>query len=198
MFLIFLTLFNIDLLLKIFMVRCFIGIFLPKELRDKVVRMQNELKKLPIDCKFVEESNLHISLSFLGEVTENEISGIEEKMKEMSSMYKQFDVFIKGLKLIPNEKFIRVIAFDTKDKSGQLFSISKMIEKEIGGDVKPPHLTLCRVKNIKDKSLLLGKTESLKDTEIGSFTATGISLIKSELQRQGPVYSVISEAGFSG
>lgn len=180
------------------MVRCFIGIFLPETLKSKVITIQEELKKLPLDCKLVEENNLHISLSFLGEKSEDEISNIQEKMKEIGSMYKPFQVDVKRLKLIPTQKYIRVIAFDARDGAGKLFSISKLIEKEIGGDAKPPHLTLCRVKKITDKQLFLDGIESLMNAEIGSFTASGISLIKSELRRQGPIYSVVSESTFSG
>lgn len=179
------------------MVRCFIGMFLPENLRGRVISIQNKLKELPMDCKFVEEKNLHICLSFLGEIGENRVSEIEGKMKEISSMYKQFEVSVKGLKLIPNEKFVRVIVFDSRDREGKLFSIGKLIEKEIGGDAKPPHLTLCRVRKINDKQLFLDKIRDLSNAEIGNFTAAGISLIKSELRRQGPVYSIVSESAFS-
>jgi len=88
------------------------------------------------------------------------------------------------VKFIPNDKFIRVIAIDVVG----LDDLSKFIEKEVGGDVKPPHLTLFRVKNIKDKKALL----ELEKIEINEkIFVDKICLMKSTLTPKGPIYEII-------
>lgn len=172
------------------MVRCFIGIFVPEDLKEKISNIQKSIKKLDIVCKFVEMENLHICLSFLGEVDNSEIQKISDKLDGICSRYKKFDVNISGLKMIPSENYIRVLALDVSNEI--LTTISKNVKNEIGGDVKPPHLTLCRVKSIKNREKFKQAINEI-NFDVGSFTLNSIQLIKSELKRTGPVYTSLHE-----
>ena len=58
------------------MVRCFIGIIIPEDRKNYIERIKKELVSMPIKCKFVESDNLHICISFLGEVEEKRIETI--------------------------------------------------------------------------------------------------------------------------
>jgi 2'-5' RNA ligase len=176
------------------MVRCFIGILTPEELNENIEKVIEEVKKLPLKCKFVEKRNFHVCLSFLGEVKEEEIESIRKNLDSIALGFKPFDVFIKGIKLIPSEKFLRVIALDVMDESRRIETLRKEIVRIIGGDSKPPHITLCRVKNIEKKGFALKKLEEMKNIEIGKMKIEKIQLIKSELSREGPFYSVIHES----
>lgn len=176
------------------MVRLFVGIFVPENLKQKIVSLQKEIGKLPINCKFVEPENLHISLSFLGEVEEENVKTISEKLEEVSKTYGKFEVDVSELSLIPNKNYVRVIALETK--SEMLQQISRHMEKEIGGDVKPPHLTLCRVKSISDKNIFYQKISDL-DSSLGKFVVDSVDLIKSELGTSGPVYTSLHKSFFN-
>ena len=171
------------------MVRCFIGIFLPDPLKPKAFEMQNFIKTPDIDCKLVELENLHTTLSFLGEVAE--IQTIKDKLDGICSNFKKFDISIAGMKFIPSKKYIRVIALDVNDGLGILSQISGEIKLNIGGDVKPPHLTLCRVKTINNEAV--SKLLNI-DSYCGEFQVTSIQLIESKLSRSGPVYSILHES----
>jgi 2'-5' RNA ligase len=173
------------------MVRCFIGIFIPSELRSKIVFIQEQLKKTPIRAKMVEPENLHICLSFLGEIKESEIKGISNSLDFICKRYEKFKVKISGIKFIPSENYIRVLALDVKN--GILETIRKNIVNEIGGDSKPPHVTLCRVKGIEDKLNTIRKIKEI-NYEIGDFIVKEISLIKSVIRRAGPVYTVLHQS----
>lgn len=175
------------------MVRCFIGILLPESLREDVVKIQKEIEKLPIKCKLVEPENLHLCFSFLGEIPEVQIKMICNVLDSICKNYKSFTVKINGVKLIPNEKFIRVIALDVH---GDIASrkLVEEITKEIGGDSKPLHLTLGRVKNVENKNVFLERIKEFKKMEIGVLTISKVQLIKSQLQKTGPVYSVLHES----
>jgi RNA 2',3'-cyclic 3'-phosphodiesterase len=177
------------------MVRIFVGIFLPDNLKSSVVETQKRIEKLPIECKLVEEKNLHVSLDFIGDVEENELEEIKNKISDLAKSFKPFQVEIGDLKLIPSERFVRVIAFGIN--SIELSSLGEEIQKKIGGDAKPPHLTLCRVKKVLSKNELLDDFSIIEKEKIGSFKVSSIQLIKSELRREGPVYSVVSDFSFA-
>jgi 2'-5' RNA ligase len=176
------------------MARCFIGIMAPEGVKNKIISIQNSLRRLPIACKMVERENLHLCLSFLGEVEENEINDICRKLDEISQRYKQFDVNVSEIKFIPKEGYIRVLALGCSNIL--LETMSKNIKNEIGGDAKPPHITLCRVKSIEEEQKTIEDIKKI-DSDIGKFTVSSIQLIKSELQKTGPIYSVIHESKLS-
>lgn len=174
------------------MVRCFIGYLLPEDKKEYIEEIKEEIKNLPMKCKFVERENLHISFSFLGEVEEKEIEKVAKELESICKKFLSFDVAIERIKLIPNEKYIRVLALDiTPDP--KLEKIIKEIKERIGGDVKPPHLTLCRVKSIEDKTYLKQEIKNMKIKKI-FLKIDKIQLIKSKLDRNGPKYSVIFES----
>lgn len=175
------------------MVRCFIGFLLPENLKDKIVELQNYLSNF-VKAKFVERENLHLCFSFLGE--KSEVENIKRTMDEISKNYKIFEIRLKGIKLIPNEKFVRVIALNAFDEKNFSNSLRLEILNKIGGDSKPLHLTLCRVKSM-DKKVFKEKIEKIKNFDAGSFLLNSIQLIKSELRREGPIYEVIHESKLS-
>jgi 2'-5' RNA ligase len=176
------------------MTRCFVGILTPEEVNKNIEKVMEEIKKLPLKCKLVEKENLHICLSFLGEVKENDIKNICKSLDSLALNFKPFEISIKGIKLIPNEKFFRVIALDVESKEGEIEKLRNEVVKVIGGDSKPPHITLCRVKNIENKNLVIKKLTEMKDMEIGRMKVEKIQLIKSELRKEGPIYSIIHES----
>lgn len=177
------------------MVRCFIGVLLPEEVKNRVKLAKRELENLPMKCKFVEDENLHICFSFLGEVGERDVKIISEKLDNISKEFRSFDAEIGRIKIIPSEQYMKVLALEVFDKNGFLNSLSKGIQKEIGGDGKPPHITLCRVKSIANKSVVVDKVKSM-DKSIVSFSIDRLQLITSELRKTGPAYSVAHESKF--
>jgi len=180
------------------MVRCFVGYLIPEHLKSKITALQQEISMWPLRCKFVEQENLHLNFSFLGEVDENEVNNIKLKMDCIASESAKFDVFIGGVRAIPNENYIRVLALDIGCDSGDMNNLIQRIGDEIGGDAKPAHLTLCRVKSVLDKPTVRKNIENIENEHYGSFTVDSIQLIKSELRGSGPVYSVVSQSDFIG
>lgn len=172
------------------MVRCFVGFILPESVKEKIVPIQEEIKRLPIVCKFVEKENLHICFSFLGELKESSLEEVEHSLEILTKDFKSIKVRVDGIKLIPNENFVRVLALNVV--SDELELLMAKIKKEVGGDVKPPHITLCRVKNIRNKEYVIQKLKEIKVEEF-KFLVDSICLIKSELKRSGPVYTIMKK-----
>jgi len=170
--------------------RCFIGFFVPDEIKPQIVAAQNRLKHLPVVCKFVEDENLHACISFLGEVSDEDVAKIAVKLENICKNHPKFRINVDGIKLIPNEKYLRVVGLDVSEESGILKTLSSDIKNSIGGDCKPAHITLCRVKNIVDKDKTVEKIKRI-ETEVDGFGVNSIDLIKSVVSRSGPIYTVV-------
>jgi len=173
------------------MVRCFIGIFIPEECKEAICKLQEKIKRLPIKCKFVERENLHISLSFLGEISEEKVRKVERELGNLVNEFSSFKVKCKDILFIPNKRYFRVLALDVKEGRNILIAISNEIKRRVGGDVKPPHLTLCRVKKVLEKEVVIKSLE--KEESSFSFIVESIDLVKSTLSPKGPIYQVIKE-----
>lgn len=176
------------------MVRVFIGISVPEIIRERVDETKKKISDLKIDCKFVERENLHISLSFLGNVEDEDVVKIAAKMDALVKGYKKFVAKVGELKFIPSIKYVRVIAFDVYDSEKVLQKVSSQIKSEIGGDIKPPHLTVCRLREGADKTKIRELEGTSMDEEFG---VGSINLFQSQLSSKGPVYTVLHESKLS-
>jgi len=176
------------------MVRCFVGFLLPEYLRSYISDVQSKLKNIEMDCKFVEAENMHVCFSFLGDIDERSVKNVLKLIDSIDS--ECVEVGLGNIKLIPNENYFRVVVIDVVDKSGKLDFLLKNIVGKVGGDSKPLHITLCRVKNVSDKSKVVEKIKEIR-IDGRKFVVDKIQLIKSELNSDGPVYSVLHEKHFS-
>jgi 2'-5' RNA ligase len=166
---------------------------IPESIKSNIIEIQQHLKTLPIEAKYIESENLHLSLSFLGEIDDIEVKRISDILDLICSNCKKFEIAVSRINLIPNENYVRVIVLDV-EKELTLDKIAKGVKEGIGGDIKPPHITLCRVKNI-DKKISIPQ---IKKIEINfKFKVSSVSLVKSVLQKTGPFYQVIHEGKLS-
>jgi 2'-5' RNA ligase len=128
-----------------------------------------------IDGKWVEGWNLHITHKFIGED--------DPKKYEVKIDIPDEPIKIKGTGLFNNK--ILYLKADVKDL------INRQINEKFNLKNDKPfraHVTLCRIKNIKDKQFF----EVLKNFEHISFEIPfEVYLYKSTLTKRGPVYEKI-------
>jgi 2'-5' RNA ligase len=173
--------------------RLFTCIWIPENIREKIKIFQKEVMKLPMKAKFVETENLHITISFLGERKDSEIPSIIRKMNEITEQIKRFEVKIEELKTIPNENYIRVIGIAVKD--GNITDLIKSVGEAINGNFYlEQKITLCRIKKIFDKEFVKKFIELNKNVKIGGFPVEKVSLVKSTLTKNGPLYETIHDS----
>jgi len=172
--------------------RCFLAI----ELSDEIVEgLENLKRNFKIDgIKLVERENLHITVKFLGEIEEKTV----EDIKGMDLSLEPVESRIRGLGVFPNENYIRVIwvgasnlvpLFEEVDKRLQDLNFKR--EREY-----VPHITIGRVKFLKDRKLLKERIEKYRDIDLGTLYVDSIVLMKSTLTRSGPIYEVLERWDF--
>jgi len=172
------------------------------ELKNEIEKIDKELKKKVREAKVVKVENLHITLKFLGEVEEERIKEIDEKLNEISKRFVPFSVFIKNIGSFPEEKKIRVLWVGVESE-GNLKKLNLEIEKELSNigfkeeNRFKEHITISRFKSTPDLKFIEYLKEKYNKT-LGSFDVSGFSLIKSNLTSQGPIYNDLKEYKFGG
>ncbi len=169
--------------------RCFIALSFDDKVNTFCQEKISELKRAGFRAKWVERENLHLTLFFMGEIEQNEISMLKRIIKEQNtkSFYIDFDrigyfkhsdtpsVIWLGLKENQELKTLyEDLCIEIKKRTGMTF-----------GDGYRPHLTLGRVKyapeNWRD---VLQKQHHIK---LRPFIEK-VHLYSSTLIKKGPIY----------
>jgi 2'-5' RNA ligase len=183
-------------------VRCFIAIELPEEVKAGLTRLQAKLKASQLRVKWVDPYGIHLTLKFLGNVDADRLSQITGAIKEAAQGVSPFHLEIKGLGIFPNLRRVQVAWVGISGEVDKLLQLQKRLESNLAGlgfapepRAFTPHLTLARVRDqaSPDERQRLGQL--ISDTKFEadySFPVRAISLMRSQLTREGAIYSQIS------
>jgi len=185
--------------------RAFIAIELDKECVNEIIRIQKLImKKTLFTGKLTESQNLHLTLKFLGEISEEQVIEAKKRL----SLIKFNEFFAESGEVgVFSPDFVKIIwvklngsqnlgNFGTSKTKGfeskKIWELQKEIDEKLK-DLFPiearfmSHITIARVKYVKDRNGFLEYLKSVKPKKI-KFLIKGFSLKKSELQSGGPVY----------
>ncbi len=168
-----------------------------KEALNKIDIFQKKLKNTACPMKVVEKENLHLTLKFLGEISEPAYKRIVDSLEPALEDFSSFEVCLKGTGFFPSISNLRVIWVGMN--APEIVYIQKEIEDTINSmgfteDKKfVPHLTVSRVKSALNKKSLLNVLDDYKDFDFGNDWISGIHFKKSTLTPSGPIYETLKE-----
>ncbi len=171
--------------------RAFIAIDIPEELKRKAELLENGFRMEGI--ALVHKDSMHITLQFLGEIDAAQAEKVIAAIKSCAT--KPFRLTLSEVSYF-TPRLIRVIFADItegRDALQRLYSKldsaltarSIVFEKEHG---YAPHLTLARVRRVKDMRALRQALELNAKAELGSFEVRSIVLKESVLTPEGHTY----------
>ncbi len=165
---------------------------------DRLAAVQKLLIQTGADLKLVSPQNIHITLRFFGDISQNMAEKIFEAMKQIK--FSPFPVQIKGLGVFPSMNYPRVVWAGMMQGAEQLTSIFSQLEPKIQAlGFEPdrygfsPHLTIARIKSGANKAQLAELVNKKKDYEFGIVHADCLRLKRSDLSPHGPSYSTLKE-----
>ena len=174
--------------------RCFIALDLPRNVINEIKKIQNLIKEKKLfDGKLIEPENLHLTLKCLGEINENKIKEVKEKLKEVE--FNKFKVHLGNIGVFPSKynSYIRVIWIELLGKG--VFDLQKQIDNLLSDVFKSEyrfmsHITIARIKRVYDKNGFLEYLDKILVPKL-NFEVNRFFLKKSELFESGPVYKDI-------
>ena len=176
------------------MMRLFVAVEISNNnIINSIKKFQDEIN---IDAKPIESKNLHFTLQFLGEISEEITHKIIQSLHTIE--FSSFNVTLKGVGAFPKLRAPRVIWIGTDENGGNmLIQLSKKVEKVLESlgfhSDKPfkPHITVFRIK--KKIGDMTKELEHQKMIDFGIQEISSIKLKKSELTSSGPIYSDLME-----
>jgi len=175
--------------------RAFIAVdFDNVQIVSRAQEVQKKLMESGVVMKPVEPRNLHVTLWFFGELDPSRLKLVLDNAKQVK--FEPFKLEVKEVGYFPGGSRINVIWLGIDDPSNGLKDIlDQLLEKltKLGFKYEErgftPHLTIGRVKAIRDKQAALKKLSELKDVYFGEQLVDSFKVKKSTLTPKGPVYS---------
>ncbi|MFH1582673.1 MAG: RNA 2',3'-cyclic phosphodiesterase [bacterium] len=176
--------------------RIFIAVNLTEGVKKRLSDIQEKYPELPI--RWTKTDNLHITLVFLGDVADENLMEVCNKVSEVASKNKTLSLKLNKVIYGPPKKVPPRMVWIEGEKSIELGKIQKELEEALSGYSQKgenkgyaPHITLGRIKTWQWKQI-----EPEERPEIGEelnlqFEVSSIEIMESYLKRGGPKYEVL-------
>ncbi len=180
--------------------RAFIAIDLPEKIKSRIAELEDDFKKCDLAFRWVRPENLHLTLKFLGDINQEQVSKIKEAITKISGKFTSFQASLNDFGFFPNERNPRIF-FISIDKEELLKSIARELEEglePLGFDKEnrfKSHITLARIKDLKNIDDLKPKIENIRLDE--KFLIHAIILYESTLTGEGPIYGKIFKSNLT-
>ena len=184
-------------------IRSFIAIELSAEVKLALSRVQEQLKAYSMaSAKWVDPESMHLTLKFLGNIDSGLTGKITAAMEEACRGIHPFSLEISGLGVFPNARRVRVVWVGLTGETETLGQLQKRIDDSLAplgftaeARAFTPHFTLARVREqaTPDERQALGRLVA-GTTMVGggSLNVNAVHLMRSQLTREGPIYSRIN------
>jgi len=155
--------------------RIFIAVNLPENIKKRLADYASKWPELPV--RWTKKDNLHITLKFLGNLSDNEIMKVCQDTKEFAKNKKPFTITLNKINYGPPKKMPPRMIWVSGPKIDELNLI--------------PHITLGRIKTWEFRQIEPEERPSVDENINLSFEVASIEVMESQLKRAGPDYTIL-------
>lgn len=187
--------------------RVFTAFDLSTEVIQNIAGFREKIRKQSSSVlRWTKTEQLHITLKFVGELKEQDLKPIQEKLNETLAATKKFPLEYSGSGIFPGEKNPRILWIGMQP-SNELLAVAKQNEAIFQAFGYPPerrpfqaHITIGRFRDHATRAELdqfLSDWNKQKESFQARQMIDHLTFYKSTLTPQGPIYSVITKVAFS-
>ena len=179
--------------------RTFVAVEISSAVRQRAAVLIEQLRASPVDVKWVEPHNQHMTLEFLGEVPTKETPRVCEAVQRGAAKVEPFELVVCTAGAFPTADRPRTLWLGTSDGEAQMIELHRHVEHALAklGYRKQhrrfhPHLTLGRVRRGGPGVKQLGDlVQQNADFHAGRLTVSQVVVFSSQLARGGPTYDAL-------
>jgi len=184
-------------------VRSFIAINFNPDIIEYLASLKISLNFPDTEIKWIEKSNLHLTIKFLGYVSIKQIELIKSVLGKIIGQYNPFLLKLSSdIGVFPTYRMPRIVWVGIKEGTNELKELYDSIEGNLFKNGFPregkefsSHITIGRVKFVKDKTNFIQISERIKVNNL-SQKINSIDLMESKLTSSGPIYSLTAKFPF--
>jgi 2'-5' RNA ligase len=183
--------------------RLFVAIDIEPHVQVRIRQIQNRLAQTldlsSRQVKWVQPEQIHLTLKFLGEVSDAMLTQVCDGVQRTAAACDRFDYEVKGLGVFGRPARVVWAGIAPCPPMLQLQAELEKRFAELGWEPEDRafagHLTVCRVKNAAAGKLLADTVVSqYQDEAMGLVSATEIVLYQSHLTAARPCYTAVCRA----
>ena len=144
--------------------------------------------------KWIDPDNLHLTLRFLGNTNDSQLPEIIKSMQQLVREYNNFTLKISGLGFFGTSRFPKILWAGVNMPDDIIEMVARIEDIVCNAGFSPetrpysPHLTLCRIKTLKDSTGLGNLIDKYRQTLFIEQEIKEIILYESILNSSGSVY----------
>ena len=177
--------------------RIFVAINLPGDVKKQLAGFYDKWPELP--AKWMPKDNLHITLEFLGDLTDIEIGDTCEITKEVAKRNKGFSINLNKVLYGPPKKNPPRMVWVQGDKSEELTELKNDLQESLLEKVRfrpdekgfISHITLAKISEWEFKRIEPEERPEINEDIDLIFSVESIEVMESQLRRGGPVYTIL-------
>lgn len=177
--------------------RTFIAINLPADIKKYLARYAEKFPDLP--ASWTPEENLHITMVFLGDLTDEELGEVCVTAKQVAASHEGFEINLNKVGYGPDEKLPPRFIWATGEKSKELSDLKNDLQEALVEKInfKPeyktfaPHVTMARISTFAWRQIEPEERPQVGEETSLTFLVESVEVMESELRKDGPVYTVI-------
>ena len=192
--------------LKMANIRTFVAVDLSEQQRQQALRLINKLSTVGAGYRWVQSESMHITLNFLGDVPETEITQVCSIVRNVAETRSGFELSIASAGAFPDIERPRVVWAGVDRGHQELIAIHAELTTEFAklgfppeARVYSPHLTLGRIKRAgRPEEELCESIRKLNRFSCGVTDVDQLVVYSSFLDRSGPDYTAIARSPLQG
>lgn len=177
--------------------RIFIAINLPEDIKRELATYAGKWPELP--AKWTDKDNLHITLEFLGDLTDIEIADACKIAGDAAKRHKPFSLALTKVLYGPLKKNPPRMVWAEGEKTGELADLKEDLQECLTEKImfRPegkgfaPHITLARIREWEFRKFDIEERPEVSEDIDLTFTVESIEMMESELKRGGPQYTIL-------
>jgi 2'-5' RNA ligase len=183
--------------------RIFLAINLPERAKQELFDTQDRWLDLP--ANWTRKENLHVSLIFFGNATDQETADICKMAEIVAKRHDPLTLVFSRISYGPPKKMPPRMVWAHGPGSPELAKLRQDLENSLydlgNGQMEKtgiagfsPHITLARVSQFEIRKIDPEEVPVINEDISLSFVAESIEVMESELKKGGPVYTVLESA----
>ncbi|MBN2568602.1 MAG: RNA 2',3'-cyclic phosphodiesterase [Deltaproteobacteria bacterium] len=186
--------------------RAFLAAEIPPNVKNSIRRIQEQLAPLMQGIRWTKPEGIHLTLKFFGNISESDIPCISRAVEREAAVTVPVTLNAHSIGAFPGLSRPRVLWMGLEGDTDRLCKLHEAIDSDLQQcgfqkDVRlfNPHLTLGRAKT--QRGIYSGIREIMAEKErynAGQFEVSGITLFRSDLKPDGPLYTKLAYYQFNG
>jgi RNA 2',3'-cyclic 3'-phosphodiesterase len=185
-------------------IRTFIALELSDEVQKELSRVKGILERTNANVKWFAPETTHITLQFLGNISDEKVPCVEKILRSIASRTAPFDITLNNIEVFPGWTEPKVLWIGIDKGCGPLQILAGsiravMLEEGFSEENRPfiPHITIGRIAPDMNKSAL---RKGVVAIDVKSILAPISRLVffKSLLTKEGAIHTILSACDLAG